>query len=114
MRKLNVFFLLLLSSCAVFGSAPPVDTKPTLGLKNPPPMKFRSVNFIVVHKDNAEKTFSDLDSSGQDAVLFGLTGDDYKNLAVNTQQLKAYIKHQQKIINLYREYYEGEGRGKIE
>lgn len=112
MKKLSVFFFLFLSSCAVFGGPTSIDTKPPLGLKDPAVMQLRPVNFIVVHKDNAEKVFSDLDQSGDDAVLFGLTGTDYKNLAVNTQQLKAYIKHQQKIIKLYREYYEGERSGK--
>ena len=106
--------LLFLTSCAMLTPTTPIDTKPALALPDPPPLKMRTVEFLVVHKDNAEKTFSDLEASGQDPVLFALTGTDYKNLAVNTIQIRNYVKNQRKIIRLYRKYYEGaqDGKGK--
>lgn len=109
MRK-YLFFVLCLTSCSVFST--PIDTKPALNLKDPEPIVMRDVEFVVIHKDNAEKAFSDLEKSGEEPVLFALPGEDYKNLAANTQRLKAYIKTQQKIIKLYREYYEGAKDGK--
>lgn len=98
--------ILLLASCAVMSTKPPIDTKPPLSLPDPQPLKLRAVEFIVIHKDNAEKTFSDLETSGQEPVLFALSGNDYKNLSVNTSHIKSYLKNQRKIIRLYRKYYE--------
>lgn len=109
MRK-YVLVALFLTSCSVFTT--PIDTKPPLNLKDPEPVVMRDVEFVVIHKENAEKAFSDLEKSGEEPVLFALPGEDYKNLAANTQRLKAYIKTQQKIIRLYREYYEGVKNGK--
>lgn len=104
MKKLMIA-MFLLTSCAVFPT--PTDTKPPLDLRDPEPITMRDVEFVIVHKDNAQKVFSDLEASGEEPVLFALSGDDYKSLAVNTQRLKAYIKNQQKIIRLYKSYYEG-------
>lgn len=107
-----LIFMCLLTSCAVFKPTQTLDTKPPLRLEDPAPLRLRPVEFIVVHKDNAQKTFSDLEQSGEDPVLFALTGNDYKNLAVNTQHIKAYVKNQRKIIRLYRKYYESGTNGK--
>jgi hypothetical protein len=102
-----IIFTCLLTSCAVLAPTPALDTKPPLHLSDPPALKLKTVEFVVVHKDNAEKTFSDLEKNGQEPVLFALTGKDYKSLAVNTLQIKNYVKNQRKIIRLYRKYYEG-------
>jgi len=104
--------LLFLTSCAMLTPTTPIDTKPPLSLSDPPVLKLRPVEFLVIHKDNAQKTFSDLESSGQEPVLFALSGTDYKNLAVNTIQIRNYVKNQRKIIRLYRKYYEGPQDGK--
>jgi len=104
--------LLFLTSCAMLTPTTPIDTKPALSLSDPPALKLRPVEFLVIHKDNAQKTFSDLESSGQEPVLFALSGTDYKNLAVNTIQIRNYVKNQRKIIRLYRKYYEGPQDGK--
>lgn len=107
-----LIFMCLLTSCAVFRPTPALDTKPPLRLEDPAPLRLRPVEFIVVHKDNAQKTFSDLEQSGEEPVLFALSGNDYKSLAVNTQHIKTYVKNQRKIIRLYRKYYEGDNNGK--
>jgi len=111
MRRYLVL-LCILTSCAVFKPTPALDTKPALSLPDPQPIRLKNVEFIVIHKDNAEKVFSDLEKSGQDPVVFALTGTGYKSLAVNTLQIKNYVKNQRKIIRLYRKYYEGDGNGK--
>lgn len=107
-----MFIVCLLTSCAVLTPTTPIDTKPPLKLSDPSPLRLKPVKFIVVHKDNAEKTFSDLESSKQEPVLFALTGNDYKSLAVNTNLIKNYVKNQRKIIRLYRKYYEDESHDK--
>lgn len=95
-------------SCSVFGREHhPRYIKVPLNIPNPAAVKMRPVKFKVVHKDNAGAVFSDLEKKKQEPVLFGLTGTDYKNLATNIQALKAYIVAQRKVIELYREYYEG-------
>jgi hypothetical protein len=106
------FLLVFLTSCAVLTPTTPIDTKPPLSLSDPQPLKMRKVEFLVIHKDNAEKTFSELEASGQEPVLFALTGSDYKSLAYNTLQIKGYLKNQRKIIRLYRKYYEGANNDK--
>jgi len=111
MRKFFLL-LLLLTSCTFFSPEPLIDTKPPLSLPDPPSIKLKSVEFVVIHKDNASKIFSELEASKQEPVLFALTGKDYKNLAINTLQIKNYVKNQRKIIRLYRKYYEGEKDGK--
>lgn len=65
------------------------------------------VQFKVIHKDNAEKIFNDMESKKQEPVLFGLSGSDYKGLVINMQELKSYILIQKEIIKKYKEYYEG-------
>lgn len=112
--KRSIVTLLLLTSCSLVNPQPLIDTKPPLALADPPPIRLKTVEFVVISKDTAEKTFSDLEKAGQQPVLFALTGKDYKSLAVNTLQIKNYVKNQRKIIRLYRKYYEGasDGQGK--
>lgn len=106
MKKL-IIAILFCAGCSV--SAPPaIDTKPPLNLKNPEPVKMRAVKLGVATRNNVQEKFSDLENSGQRPVLITLSAQDYKNLAVNIQQLKTYIKTQQKIIKLYKQYYEGQ------
>jgi hypothetical protein len=83
-----------------------IYNKPTLSLKDPQPLVMSPVQFRVIHKDNAEKIFTEMESKKQEPVLFGLSGSDYKSLAINMQELKSYIIIQQKIIKKYRDYYE--------
>ena len=108
MKKLVILFLLILNACSTkVTSGGILYTKPSLSLKEPAPMVMSPVQFKVIHKDNAEKIFSDLESKKEEPVLFGLTGSDYKSLAINMQELKSYILLQQQIIKKYKEYYEG-------
>ena len=112
MRNLSIG-LLFLCSCSFMTPTPTaIDTKPILNLPDPSPMRMGKVEFLIIHKDNAQKVFEDLDAGGTESVVIALTGRDYKMLASNTLQLKAYIKAQQKIIRLYRNYYEGTQNGK--
>lgn len=105
MKTLLLCILCLLSACAV--SSTPIDTKPSLNLPTAEPVKMRSVKLHVIHLAIAKQKFKEIEDSGQAPVVFALTGTDYKNLAINIQRLKRYIKTQQKIIDAYKKYYEG-------
>ena len=47
-----------------------------------------------------------MEAEGIDKVLFGLTDEQYENLAKNNAQLRAYIVELREILKQYREYYE--------
>jgi hypothetical protein len=111
MKKLLITTVLLLSGCAASVAPTPIDTKPPLNLRPAEPLKMRPVKLHVIHMGIAEKKFEEIRKSGEKPVVFALTGTDYKNLAVNVQRLKAYIKTQQRIINAYKKYYEGTQNG---
>lgn len=111
MRYLMILLCCLLCSCSTVRSIIVPEEKLPLKLADPEPLNLADVTFIVIHKDNAEKVFADLEKKGIEPVVFALTGDDYKALASNTADIKSFLKLQRKIIILYREYYEGEKNG---
>jgi len=111
MKKFLATSLLMLTGCFVSHSVPPIDTKPPLNLRPAEPLKMRPVKLHVIHMGIAEKKFEEIRNSGEKPVVFALTGADYKNLAINMQKLKAYIKTQQRIIDAYKKYYEGTSNG---
>jgi len=110
MRTLLLTFCVLLSACSTSTYTKPVD-RPKLDLPAPPAIKMDSIKFKVIHKHNADKYFNDADASGKEPVVVALPVSDYKKLAVNVVKLKAYIKAQQKIISLYKRYYESSKNG---
>lgn len=100
--------MLTLCSCSALNDTfSPYPTKPPLNLSGPKALTLERIKFKVIHRDNADAKFSEMESRGEEPVVFALSGTDYKNLAVDMQELKAYILIQRKIINLYKEYYEG-------
>lgn len=109
MKKILCLIILVstLTGCTstIKGISSPID-KPALNLDSPPPMKLAKVEFVVIHKDNAEKIFAEMEAKGLEPVLFGLSGTDYKHLSVNMAEIKTFIKLQNKIIILYKDYYE--------
>lgn len=114
MRKVIVFaFCVLLSGCSLMSEKEclPID-KPNLKLKDPPALNLNTVKFKVLHKENAEEYFNSVSSDSSKSTVFALTETDYKNLSINIEKIKSYIKTQKKIIQLYRNYYEGNQNGK--
>lgn len=105
LRFVIVLCLLFCSGCSTTFFSKPTERVP-LALSDPQPMSLQDVTFTVVHKDNAEKVFQDLEQAGSEPVIFALSGPDYKALASNISQIMGYIKVQKRIIVLYREYYE--------
>lgn len=101
--------LLFLCSCAKTIEVETVcQDKLPLGLEAPESVDMSEVEFIIINEDNSEAVFKQLRELGIDPVLFGLTGTDYKALAVNIQEIIKHILIQRKIIEEYKEYYESE------
>lgn len=102
--------LLVLGIVAVSACAKPTTevisteiAKPTLIVPQPDKLSMRTLSWTVITKDNASTI---LDASYPDSYL-ALTAKDYENLALNMQDIQAYIKQQQQIILAYKTYYEG-------
>lgn len=72
-------------------------------MPNADPLDLRDVEFIIVTKDNIDEVFEKLKG---DKVLFGLTPENYENIALNLSDLRAYIAQQKSIIILYENSYD--------
>lgn len=82
-----------------------VERQP-LNLESPEPVKLDKIDWIVVSSENAEEMFARLKEQGYDPVVFGLSDEEYEDLAMNFAQIRAYIIKQNEILKKYREYYE--------
>jgi hypothetical protein len=109
MRKFILITLCsCLSACSFIGNKDClVVEKPNLKLKDPLALNLNSVKFKVLHRDNVQEYFNSSSENQNKSAVFALTESDYKNLSINIEKIKLYIKTQKKIIQLYRNYYEG-------
>ena len=83
-----------------------VVTLPHLKADDPAPLELSDVSFVVVTEKNSNDVFSKMEKSGIDPVVWGMTDDDYKNMAINMEKLQNYIQQQHDLIEAYRQYYE--------
>ena len=81
----------------------------SLNLEEPAPVRLNPIEWIIITPENQQAIFDSLKSNGGDAVLFGLTDNDYKRLSLNWSQVRAFIVKQKNIIGTYKEYYENDG-----
>jgi len=77
----------------------------------PKRIDLQEVEFFVVTEKNLEEQIERI-SKMQDGtfVIFGLTPQDYENMAYNLQELRRYIRQQKEIIIYYREATKVEGQ----
>ena len=70
----------------------------------PKRIDLQDVEFFVVTEKNLEEQFERI-SKMQDGtfVIFGMTPQDYENMAYNLQELRRYIRQQKEIIIYYRD-----------
>ena len=104
-----------LTGCASFGFGPrekpievvskPIEKTP-LDLSMPDPLRLDPIDWMVITPANAEEIFRRLETKELDLVLFGLTDEGYKKLAVTIAELRNLINQQRNIIIKYKEYYE--------
>ena len=117
MRTATSFLIILfLSGCSFMKSDPLPTPEPviktvteykTLDIYQPQlPRKIdlQDVEFFVVTEKNLEEQIARI-SKMQDGtfVIFGLTPQDYENMAFNLQELRRYIRQQKEIIIYYRD-----------
>lgn len=79
--------------------------KPTLDINLPAPIETKKVEWYVVEVNNPE-LIAEFSKKNIDPILFGLTDDGYKNLALNLSAIRKHVVIQRKIINEYKKYYE--------
>ena len=84
-----------------------VERQP-LNLKSPEVVKMDEIEWIVISSENSEEMFAKMKEKGYDPVIFGLSDEEYEDLAVNFAQIRAYITKQNEILKQYRQYYEPE------
>ena len=115
MRILLISFLLL-GGCSLLQPQPLPAPEPiiktvteykTLEIYQPPLPKaidLQDVEFFVVTEKNLDEQIKKLEKM-QDGtyVLFGMTPQDYENMAYNLQELRRYIRQQKEIIIYYRQ-----------
>lgn len=116
MRILTSVIVLALGGCSMLQPQPLPAPEPivktvteykTLEIYQPPLPKaisLQDVEFFVVTEKNFEEQVKKLEKLQSGTyVLFGLTPQDYENMAYNLQELRRYIRQQKEIIIYYRE-----------
>lgn len=111
-RKTMLSFIaasLLMTGCSTVLETRSVEVQRTkLNLEEPAPISARPIAWKIITPENAIEVFADLEKSGDDPVLFGLTDDGYENLSKNILDIRNYIIQQRNIIKTYKTYYETE------
>ena len=108
--------ILFLSGCSFMKSDPLPTHEPviktiteykTLEIYQPQlPRKIdlQDVEFFVVTEKNLEEQIARISKmQGGTFVIFGMTPQDYENMAFNLQELRRYIRQQKEIIIYYRD-----------
>lgn len=121
MRILSLLLLLFVTGCSTLQPAPLVAPEPiiktvtefkTLEIYQPPlpeSIKLEDVEFFVITEKNFEEQVARLEQmQGGTYVLFGLTPQDYENMAYNLQELRRYVRQQKEIILYYRQATQGD------
>jgi len=76
---------------------------------NPPnirELELQGIKWFIVTPENIDEVFKKLEDQNKDVVLFGITDDGYKGLALNLAQIRELLLQQKAIIDAYKEYYE--------
>lgn len=83
----------------------PVERVP-LALPDPAPLQMSTPRWKVITPDNIDQVWRELETSGNDVVLFAVTADGYEQMALDLAAVRNHIANQRMIIMKYREYYE--------
>ena len=124
MRILSLLLLLTMTGCSMIPGLKPeplVQPEPiiqtvtefkTLEIYQPPlpeAISLEDVQFFVITEKNFDEQVAKLEQmQGGKYVLFGLTPQDYENMAYNLQELRRYVRQQKEIILYYRQATQGE------
>ena len=102
-----VSILFLVSGCSMLRVLTSPIEKTPLSLVELDPLELNNVEFVVVTRDNAMQILDAFEKQGKKPVIIGMSGKDYKILAIDIDKIKNYIELQKEIIRKYKEYYEG-------
>ena len=102
--------LLVVSACSkpvqeLEISTTPVQ-RPSLTLPPVDELNLRSVEWMVVTRDNFEEVLAELEANNEPLVLFAVTGDGYEALSLNVNDLRSQIEQLNSTIVAYRRYYQ--------
>jgi hypothetical protein len=103
-KYLIVFVTLFVGACSNLPQPPISFNKKTVIIPRITPVKLREVDWMTISMYNIDETITTLQSKGQPATVFGLSGQDYEDISVNFEAMRDYIKAQQRIIDAYEEY----------
>jgi len=116
---LTISLLLLtnLTGCASLGFFGKEDVKPIeviskpiektpLAIQLPDPLSVKPIKWVIVTKENAESVLTQIQASGSDPVVFGLTDDGYQQLSLTVGEMRNLIAQYREILIKYQEYYE--------
>lgn len=102
----SALLCLMLANCAPKPAPVVVDVvpiaRPNIVLPHVTPLELREVKWIIVTPDNIDSVLA---SSGA-PVFYALTSEGYKNLALNTADLRSFIEQQKIIVQAYVQYYQ--------
>lgn len=109
-KNLNYLMIVSLAFLNSACSTTNIQTKPVerihLSLENPESLKLKQVEFHVLTSANSSSVMSELKGNGQEEVLFCLSGNDYKDLSMNVEDVKNFLIKQGTILKLYQAFYE--------
>lgn len=102
----------LLSACAV-PVTPPTEiqvvtrpvARPAPIVPKIQPLNMREVEWIVVTEQNYAGVLMMLRDSGQEPVLFAVTGAGYQNIAMNQSDVLSTIRQYKRVVALYERSY---------
>lgn len=102
----HIVIVLLLAGCTTsIPESNPVEIR-TIEVRPPAPimpkpdqLNMRDVEFDVITIHNVEEKLA------QSPVYYGLDQQNYKNLSLNTNDLRAHVRQQQTIIWAYEDYF---------
>lgn len=102
---------LVISVSACAGQSPiEIITKPTerarLNLQYPHPISLESPKWTVITPRNSVEVFNKLSVETSAVALYGLTKEQYMQLAIDMANIRQHIIIQREIISKYKEYYE--------
>jgi hypothetical protein len=106
---LSAIFLAACGSSTKIEPVKPVEVR-TLEVKRPAPvvpsvdqLSLREVKWIIITPENIDEKFKEIKTG--EVVLFALTTDGYKNIALNLSDIRALIDQQNKIIAIYKSQF---------
>ncbi len=109
--------LFLLSGCGAVTALEVISKeigREPLNIDHPKPITLKPIQWVAITEENYKEVFGQLKAQGYDPVLFGLTDEGYEDMSLNFAEIRNFIILQRKILQKYKDYYEGNDQGSEE